>query len=325
MTFTRILETINQIMHNIHTIILILIFIYTVFLFYNQYVFKTSSQVNHTRTNILEFLESQRRIVENTGKTEKIKEYNKPYNFTKINQERLSQLHKTCQKLSKFNKNLVIELQHYAVNQEFSNHYQLKKWNYDKSRFSEAWKFDKSSKNNKNPSWIACLPPKHGTSNWQRSIIAAKENKSSSEIEWNLKLYRRLDNLEKWAENRHRFSPEKKLQSIIDMIVEGSLNDVERKPKKNKYKTIQLLAKHGLNPEMKLQNIIDTTAKESLINKPKTPPKKYRMILARHPIEKLYSAWADKFRTNNNFFQNRIKHEYLHQVPTKYQKQAPPG
>ena len=50
------------------------------------------------------------------------------------------------------------------------------------------------------------------------------------------------------------------------------------------------------------------------------------MILARHPIEKLYSAWADKFRSNSGYFQTHInKHEFLNQIPTKYQNQAPPG
>ena len=152
-------------------------------------------------------------------------------------------------------------LTEYKTNIPFNYKFTLRQSNFDKPRFTEAWKYTKEKGETK-AKWIMCLPPKHGTSNWQRSIIASMRNKTSDQIAWNSYLYKVIPNLgnKRW------------LSEIVNTIV--------------------------------------------LAEK--------KVLLARHPIDKLYSAWADKFRMNNDHYHtykkwvNQMPHKYMHLTPANH-------
>ena len=193
--------------------------------------------------------------------TKEIKEeQDSPYNFNQINLDRLKLLKKTCQEMGEDDRyrHRAANLTEYKTNKPFINKFSLRQSDFDKPRFTEAWKYTKD-KGAKRAKWIMCLNPKHGTSNWQRSIIASMRNKSSDQIVWNSYLYKVIPNL---GEKRW-------LSEIVNTIVSA----------------------------------------------------KKKVLLARHPINKLYSAWADKFRTNNEHY--HIYEKWAAQMPVKYMDRTP--
>ena len=144
---------------------------------------------------------------------------NSPYDFNQINLGRLKLIKQTCHEMKK-DESLsyrTTNLTKYKSDKAFIDKFTLRQSDFDYPRFAEAWKYTKDKalsilpkyKGETRAKWIMCLPPKHGTSNWQRSIIASMKNTSSDQIVWNSYLYKMIPNLGNKA----------RLSEIVDTIV----------------------------------------------------------------------------------------------------------
>ena len=116
-----------------------------------------------------------------------------------------------------------------------------------------SWKTDEHN-------WIFCIPPKTGTTNWQRSLVAG------------------LDHV-------HNFSS----------------NDM----KQGKMLYAALTKMSNINNIQKTKRILFSDENIKIMN-------------VRHPVDRLYSAWHDKFRRNMEFHQMGKLKDFLPKMTKRY-------
>lgn len=109
--------------------------------------------------------------------------------------------------------------------------------------------------------WFACIQPKSGTTNWQKALIRAASNESSTH------------------------------ENAVDS--------------KNIYKVLPRLS--DLNYKYRYKKITST---------------RYKILVVRHPIQRLFSAWRDKFNKSSSDFWHTEK-KYLSKI--KLNKLVPDG
>lgn len=108
-----------------------------------------------------------------------------------------------------------------------------------------------------------CLPPKHGTTSWQSLMQKGRYHNST-------------------------FDPKQWEDFVIDPPEIDRLKKLEIQRAKTKD------FKYWILP--RLQNYKTATKIIPEINN----PEKLNIVVARHPVDKLYSAWSDKFRNTND-------------------------
>lgn len=175
-----------------------------------------------------------------------------PEDFDERNALRIKRLKQTCQKIANSSEYwMATKVSEFSQNLVFRKRFTMDKFSHDNSRFREGWKYARA--------WAMCLPPKHGTTNWQRMLIAGMKNKSPADVKWDDKMYHTIPSL----------GLSRDLDDIAWAIEDAPI----------------------------------------------------KILLARNPFDKLYSAWADKFRKNNRHFKSF--RNYLKFIPNKYAHLTP--
>ena len=164
--------------------------------------------------------------------------------------KRLVHLKNTCQQLKSSSDKILI--QNYTLfNPKLKIHSEF----IGENRF-QTWYYGKN--------YVMCTPPKAGTTNWQKTLVALKRRIST----------KKLVGL---SESFYRILPR--------------VLDLKRRDKSR------------LNEPNSYENLIKS--------------KKYKIISVRHPVERLFSAWHDKFNKTNKYSQ-AYQAKYAKSIPKNY-------
>ena len=134
--------------------------------------------------------------------------------FQNANRIRLRRLKETCQKMDLLVKLTAESASADSQVNELLNYQMMPKFTskINQARFKTSWKIGSVAEDQQDPKlhfqhrglnqpeendnflindWAMCIPPKQGTTSWQRLLIAASQNKQVKEVHWNYGLYHR--------------------------------------------------------------------------------------------------------------------------------------
>ena len=289
---------------------LLLIFIYAQIIFFKDDKYESSGQIS--------IFKITRQILPKiiTKSIPSFKTKNRSQSKLETNKDRIAQIKKTCQKMRESNTPEIVEYFRKAdeglkatnrITERFGAYMfistQLQERileKYSKSKnFQEN--YDKYMKKYYLPNkHLFCLPPKAGTTSWQTSLI-----------------YIRKQNLE--AIKNFEMASNKTLAEIYES--DNGKNGKYRKM--FKYADPEEIPFHGEHKDHQAQGMFKTldklSNKELFHNRTKylfgddddfNHEKRYRILNVRHPVERLYSAWHQKFN-KNHWNVNTYRHDFL--------------
>lgn len=135
--------------------------------------------------------------------------------------------------------------------------------------------------------YIFCTPPKSGTSNWQKALIKLETNSTENIID-GPKMYKMLP----------------RLKNIPNPVLRNH--------------SVMLDGIHEIDNGLSAREL----AQAKLVYQDFVDHKKFRILTTRHPVERLYSAWHNKFNFSASDSYRYIK-LYGNQIKQKYPENKP--
>ena len=210
--------------------------------------------------------------------------------FQNANRIRLRRLKETCQKMD-----LLVRLTAESASadsqvNELLNYQMMPKFTskINQARFKTSWKIGSVADDQKQDpklhfqhrgftqpdetksndflinDWAMCIPPKQGTTSWQRLLIAASQNKQVKEVHWNYGLYHILESLGSFM--KRNYEEQKILKKNLTGIITPSKEMKLKAESKKIIKKEKILQKPKVSTSIAALNSLHEISENPVLN-----------------------------------------------------------